>query len=365
MKRLFTLLLLLSSGATLLSPASHAQTINTEAATAYWHLTDGLRRNEPLTDQAWQTFLAIPANRIYARECFTGPDDVARYRRILEQVYRPGADSLVQAKLRANSWYYVLLTDYKQHETEYKQFLAETVAKPAFLEAMYTYAYAYLPARNHTRLPDLKLAYVAIGNDATSQDEGIFFSLRDARDNAVVRPGLLEAHELHHQLRSQKNFGSLAPADAGLLWSLSSALNEGLADLTDKKVLLEESSDSVGVRNWLLRPAPTAIYRIDSTIQVLAAGGPATPERFYRQLTQGSNGHIPGFFMAYTIVRNGYRTSLLDHADDPLAFALLYQQAARKDPHHPPIFSAASVHYLQQLARRYSRPRAIPIATKS
>lgn len=37
----------------------HAQTIDTEAATAYWQLTDALRRNEPLTDQAWRGFLAI------------------------------------------------------------------------------------------------------------------------------------------------------------------------------------------------------------------------------------------------------------------------------------------------------------------
>ena len=361
MKNLSTLLLLLASSSTLLTTVGYAQAINTEAATAYWNLTDALRRDEPLTDQAWQTFLAIPTNQVYVRECFRGPADIARYRQILQEVYRPGSDSLVQAKLRAKAWYYVLLSEYKEQELHYKQFLLETVKKPVFLETMYTNAYAYLPIRDHLRIPDLKLSYVALGNDATSQQEGIVFSVYDAYQYATFRPGLLEAHELHHQLRSQKNLGTIAPIDVSLLWSLSSAQNEGIADLTDKKVLLEQSSDSTDIRNWLLKPAPAVIQKIDSTLQVLARGGPATPISFYRGLTQGSNGHIPGFFMAYTILRNGYRQALLEQADDPVAFALLYQRAASKDPLHPPVFSAASVSYLRRLAHRYKHPRSAPI----
>jgi hypothetical protein len=94
-------------------------------------------------------------------------------------------------------------------------------------------------------------------------------------------------------------------------------------------------------------------------VQVLAAGGPVAPLTFYRGLTRGSNGHLPGFFMAYTILQNGYRKPLLAHADDPIAFALLYQQAAKKDKrrHHPPTFSHATVQYLRQLARKYAKPR--------
>ncbi|MFD1871043.1 DUF5700 domain-containing putative Zn-dependent protease [Hymenobacter bucti] len=56
------------------------------------------------------------------------------------------------------------------------------------------------------------------------------------------------------------------------------------------------------------------------------------------------------------MARAGYRQQLLDHADDPLAFALLYQKAAKKDK-SAPRFSPASERYLRQLARKYAKPR--------
>ena len=315
-------------------------------------MTAALRRNEPLTDQTWREFLAIPANKVYVKAVF-GSDtaDLGYYRRALQTVYMPRYDSLLQAKLTAKRWYYVLINDYKEHEQEYRKVLAETAKNPAYLEQMDSYAYEYLPTRDHKKVADLRLAYVAIGNDATSQSEGIVFSLRAARDWSDMRPGALEAHEMHHRLRSTKDW-NIAPADDPLLTGLYLALNEGLADLTDKEVMLEQSADSADLRNWLLKPTPAVIHKIDSTIQVLAAGGPVTPEKFYRRLTNGSNGHLPGFYMAYTILRNGYLKPMLDHANDPIAFALLYQKAATKDKdhQHPPTFSPTSVSYLKQPA---------------
>ena len=38
----------------LASVPGRGQTIYTEAAAAYWQLTDALRRDEPLTNTAWQ-----------------------------------------------------------------------------------------------------------------------------------------------------------------------------------------------------------------------------------------------------------------------------------------------------------------------
>jgi hypothetical protein len=354
--RLFVIICLLLTTVT-----SQAQTIDVESATRYWELTDALRRNEPLTDQAWQAFLELPANKVYVRECFNGEEDVQRYRRAMETVYMPRYDSLLQAKLRAKSWYYVLINDYKQHEQEYKRFLAETVAKPAYLEKMYTYAYEYLPARDHTRVANLRLGYVMLGNDATSQQEGIYFSLYAARHTALIRPGVLEAHEMHHQLISgDKLVSPAAPGDEGLLWFLRMVLIEGLADLTDKKIYVEQSADSTEISDWALKPAPTALQKLDSTIRVQAAGGGAIPLKFYRRLTKGSNGHMPGFFMSYTIYQNGFTHQLLDHADNPFAFVLLYQKAAKKDRlhKHPPVFSNATLRYLKQMSHRYDKPRS-------
>lgn len=83
--------------------------------------------------------------------------------------------------------------------------------------------------------------------------------------------------------------------------------DRSLADLTDKQVQLAAPTDSAEMRQRYFRPTPRVLHQLDSAIRVQAAGGPAAPERFYRRLTNGSNSHLPGFFMAYTILQNNYR----------------------------------------------------------
>ncbi|MGI4834991.1 MAG: DUF5700 domain-containing putative Zn-dependent protease [Janthinobacterium lividum] len=178
--------------------------------------------------------------------------------------------------------------------------------------------------------------------------------MRDVRNYAQYPAGILEAHEMHYRLRTTPAW-QMTPTNEPLLTALYMALNEGLADLTDKRVQLTQSADTAdsdALRRWLLAPVPAAIQKIDSTIQVRAAGGPATPLKLYRRLTNGTNGHLPGFFMAYTILQNGYLKPMLEHADDPIAFVLLYQKAAKKDRQHLPKLAPTSVRYLRQLARK-------------
>ncbi|RZK33320.1 MAG: hypothetical protein EOO57_13430, partial [Hymenobacter sp.] len=147
---------LLLSGLLLSARFGPAQVIHTEAATAYWQLTDALRRNEPLTPRAWQDFLALPDNKVYAGAVW-GSDtaSLSRYRRAIKVVYMPRYDSLRQAKVKAGVWYYVLVNDYKEHEQEYRDSLAKTAINPAYLDKMYTYAYEYLPARDHRKVANL------------------------------------------------------------------------------------------------------------------------------------------------------------------------------------------------------------------
>jgi len=344
---------------------SFAQTIDVEAVTAYWQLTDALRRDEPLTDQVWQAYLALPANRIYVPTVYN-EDDLRRYRQALEITYRPHYDSLRQVRLREGKWFYRLLNDYREKEPQYRAFIEKTVQNPAFLDNMYVYAYEYLPVRSHTKPTDLRLYYTALGDDATSQGgKTIVFSVWDAFKYQQVKPGILEAHELHHALMNyaltpaEKFSQAPQPGDEGVLWELRMNLIEGLADMTDKKVQLEQSADSAATRRWLLAPAPRVLHQVDSAVRVQANGGPVAPLKFYRQLSKGSNGHLPGFYMAYLIMRNGYGPQLLDHVDDPFAFVQLYQRAARRDRdhRHPPVFSAATMRYFQQLSRKYDQKK--------
>ena len=72
----------------LITGAGRAQTINVDAVTRYWQITDGLRQNQPLTDQVWQEFLEIPGNKIYVRGIYSAAD-LVRYRKAIEVVYMP------------------------------------------------------------------------------------------------------------------------------------------------------------------------------------------------------------------------------------------------------------------------------------
>ena len=344
------------AGLLFLASAGRAQTINVDAVTRYWEITDALRQDKPLTDQVWQEFLEIPGNKIYTRGIYSAADLVA-YRKAIEVVYMPHYDSLRRAKLDAKVWYYLMVNDYKEHEADYRKLAASMQGSAASRDLMYQKAYEYLPARNHTKVADLNIYYGALGNDATSQAEGLFYSLRAVRDANEAGAGILEGHEMHHKLRTGKDFGAIAPDDEGLMGIMFSIQNEGLADLIDKAVTMNMPGDPRGIREWALDPAPGFIHQMDSTIQARALGGAPATIRFYRRLSNGSNGHVPGFFMSGTIQRNGYAKQLITKANDPFAFFYLYQKAARKDKTHPPLFSAAAMRYLKALEQKYTKPR--------
>ncbi|MFC6222288.1 DUF5700 domain-containing putative Zn-dependent protease [Hymenobacter artigasi] len=343
-------------GLLLTACAVRAQTINTDAVTRYWEITDGLRQNRPLTDQAWQEFLEIPGNKIYVRGIYSAAD-LVRYRRAIEVVYMPRYDSLRQANLDAKVWYYLMVNDYKEHEPDYRKLVASAKNNAVSLDLMYQKAYEYLPARNHTKVADLNIYYEALGNDATSQAEGLFYSLRAVRDANEAGAGILQGHEMHHRLRTGKDFGNIAPDDEGLMQIMFSIQNEGLADLIDKSVTINMPGDPRGIREWVLDPAPSFIHQMDSAIQARALGGAPATDRWYRRLSNGSNGHLPGFFMSSAIKKNGYTKQLIDKADDPFAFFYLYQKAVRKDKTHPPRFSDASMRYLKVLEQKYTKSR--------
>ena len=61
--------------------------------------------------------------------------------------------------------------------------------------------------------------------------------------------------------------------------------------------------------------------------------------------------------MSGIIKSNGYTKQLIATSDNPFAFVYLYQKAAGKDKTHPPRFSEASIRYLKELERKYTKAR--------
>ena len=250
-----------------------------------------------------------------------------------------------------------MVNNYKEREPEYRRYVASLTQNTTALDQMYQYAYPQLPPAARKRVANLNIYYEALGNDATSQAEGMFYSLRAVLDANEVKCGLMEGHEMYHQLQPSRDFGPIAADDEGLLEIMASMQHEGIADQIDKPLTMALPGDPRGIRDWALTPAPTFIHRMDSTLQARARGGAAASGRWYRQLSDGSNGHLPGFFMSSAIVRNGYGRQLIAQSDNPFAFVFLYQKAAKKDKTPLPRFSDESLRYLKTLERKYTRPR--------
>jgi hypothetical protein len=326
----------------------HAQTINTEAVTKYWELTDSLKHNKPITDAQWERFINIDGNKTYASSEF---DSVmlTRYRKAIEIAYMPANDSLLQARLKAKDWYCILAKRYKDEEAQLKGYLANITEKPDYFNQAYKYVYEYLPKKSQHRVKDVKLYYNCLSNDAISYPNGLFFSLLSVIDNSKTKTGTLEAHELHHRLREETDISkNQDPKDEGLLWAIHNIPNEGIADMIDKT--WEKPED---IKEWLIDPAPATIKSLDSCIMVLALNKyNIQTERYYRNLLKRTTGHMPGFYMAQVIVKNGYKQQMIDGSADPFTFFYLYNKATVKDAAHPPVFSIKSIAYLQMLEKR-------------
>lgn len=184
----------------------------------------------------------------------------------------------------------------------------------------------------------------------------MFYSLRAVLDANEVKRGLMEGHEMYHQLQPSRDFGSIAPDDQGLLEFMTSMHQEGIADQIDKPLTMAMPDDPRGIRDWAITSAPTFIHRMDSALQSRARGGAAASGRWYRQLSDGSNGHLPGFFMSSAIVRNGFGKQMIAQSDNPFAFVFLYQKVAKKDKTLLPHFSDVAISYLKRLKCKYAKP---------
>ncbi|CAM3708268.1 DUF5700 domain-containing protein [Mucilaginibacter galii] len=332
-----------------------AQTVNIEAAVKYWELTDSLKQNKPITDKQWDTFINLEGNKTYVHSVFDSASLVG-YRRALEMVYMPKNNAWLQKNLKANYWYAILIKRYKDKEDSLKTYLKETLQSPAYKEVMYKYVYEYLPKKDRHPVKDLKFYYNAIGMDAVSYPNGIFMSLMACDNNVKIKNGILEAHELHHQLRSQMELKPLKEEHKGLMYAIRSIQNEGIADMIDKTPMLA-SFDSVSIREWLIDPAPASIRSVDSAFSVTAKsnGTIFQNDKPYRKLLRSSAGHMPGFYMARIMVRHGYEKQMIKTAANPFQFIYLYNEAAKKDAGHPPVFSEVVIQYLKALEKMYKK----------
>jgi hypothetical protein len=338
-------------------PSAFGQHINTDAIRKFWQVVDTLEKDRPLDDSLWNAFYHLPGNEDYMRKN-RDPHQVPEFRKYLEWFFRPSLKDSLQV-LEAtppvasddipDNLMYI-----KAHEQELRSY-STLVISPSYLRECTRLAKKYIPKNKVLPIPkNLTIYIMAMTFDGATQDSSMYFGLARVFEYDRFRKGSLAAHELHHEMRMDRKIGrKLPPADSAVFSVIDDINSEGSADLIDKMLLLENPGKIFRGANTvhrLMDPAARTIAQLDSCFRVnaTAVGHYATGGEFDK-IMHYSSGHLPGLFMADIIERNGLKDQLTRHDDDPFQFFYLYNEAARKDPGKPPMFTGAAMDYLRRL----------------
>jgi len=191
--------------------------------------------------------------------------------------------------------------------------------------------------------------------DGSASSKGVFVDIILAYDFDQKRWGSFIAHELHHYMRGSLLEGvEIDSIDQGAIWAIESIFNEGFADMVDKSALIFEGSDWWLNEQYmaLLNYAGAIMTSLNTQFQEELAGKHHTEDE-YREVLAHSVGHIPGQYMAQTIKDAGRLPEIIQKADDPFAFFLIYQEIASAKKDESPILDAESLIYLKKLRSKY------------
>lgn len=339
------------------------QRIHTTPLDAYWKIIEPLKQNDSLSVKEWYTFLAIDANKTYIENQGFDSAYLEKLRKNIQYVYMPAYDSLLKARVAAiekdpaSYWITYKVYVYKKYEKELKQYQKQ-LASPAYLEAVYTNAFAWLPKNLQQKDTTVNFYLLGIENDAIAGGGTIIVTLWSAYNQDKIKLGILGGHEMHHVLRKGIEFKNVGENDKGLLYVLKSILNEGTADMIDKVLAIAHEDElpmGSKFKEFELFEADSIVKQIDSSIQILSKTESKVykTEKDYRNLLRWSSGHCPGYYMADIIVRNGFKKQLISHIQNPFYFIYLYNRAAKKDIKKPPVFSSAAIKYVKLLEEKY------------
>jgi hypothetical protein len=339
-----------------LLPAAFGQRINTDAIVKFWQVVDTLKKDHPLDDGLWNAYYNLPGNRVYMREN-RDLAEALEHRKDLECIFRPSlADSLQVLEADPSTAKDDILANLlyiKAHERQLRSY-STLVISPSYLQECIGLARQYIP-KNRVKpvSSNLTIYLMAMTFDGATQDSSMYFGLARVFEYDRFRKGSLAGHEMHHEMRMDRKIQrKLSPADSAVFSAIDDINSEGSADLIDKMLLLENPGKIFRGANTvhrLMTPAARTIAVLDSCLKVNAARRTYVTYQQFSAIMNYSSGHMPGLYMVNIIRRNGLEDRLIEHDDDPFQFFYLYNQAARKDPSKPPVFSDAAIEYLMRL----------------
>ena len=339
----------------LFSKTTHAQELNFDAVDKYFAMAEDLKQGKPLTDQSWNELLAYPGIQLYIKNNGLDENSLKSYRRNFEIAYMPKNDSLLNVRLKEPEKYFVLwvFNNYKIQENELKSYYQKIKSNESnYLDSIYANSYKMLPKRMQKKATNTTIYFIPLMNDAVAEDENIVLTLYGAYHFDKLKYGALGGHEIHHILRKNKRTDN--NGDKYLFEALTLLLNEGSADLIDKKYTAsEECPMDLRYYEYLMEYGPNALALLDTAILAHIDKTQQISENDLPNIAPMS-GHIPGCYMATVIERNGFEKELITSVDDPVKFILLYNKAAKMDEEKPYLFSGKVISYVKKMKQKKS-----------
>ena len=358
-----TPLLTAAVGVFLLLPAT-AQQADYSGLDPFWRVAEMLASGEEPAASAWDAVFATPGYRTLKER-----DNADRLlKMLLPLALSPSRVAEREDMARSQPMMGLLIahlrTAYEQREP-LRAFQEELEGRALLDEALAATA-AWLPAGSE-RVGQPEISFVIMQPDARGYDR-IVMDLLLAYERQSIFEGLL-AHEAHHVIRGgiqgSWDYGDLP--EAAMLSALNNLQAEGMADMIDKRVLLEvedwsASSTDVALEMMTdrfrseLNQANERLAAVDAILAGYAAEPALAAElgsRLRETLVMG--GHPIGFHMATVVDAAGARQRMIDNVADPFDFVRAYNEAAAASlgKHH--VLSAEAMRGLAALQRTVAR----------
>lgn len=206
------------------------------------------------------------------------------------------------------------------------------------------------------------LTFLCFDANARSLNKGIAMDLNRAYKMTTNEIAATLAHEMFHEYRANlldDDFIRSSPA----IRALAVVQNEGMADLVDKHSYSDAVSDPMIPREVFehymstYANTPDMLRRLDS-ITVCYLDGKIDRAEFSRATKAffAYDGHPNGYYMASIIQQSGLHAELVRDAANPVAFARLYNQAAKSRGNKGEyIFSPEFMRHIEEMEKTHKK----------
>jgi Putative zinc dependent peptidase (DUF5700) len=344
-----------------LSNSLKAQNLNVESATKFWNVVDVVKKDNPISDNLWSEYRNEKADSLWFGMAKNMDKNYEKsYRNAIEIVFRPSNKSKLDSILSLpkdsprnlqNIFVVGMYKSYFLEENGIRAFY-KRVSETGYLDTVYNIALTMLPKgfkKPTEKLKKLNIYIHGIENGANATKHGIIFSMAGLYNFEKNHFGILGAHELHHLLRVSKLKDTIQESHQFAIDIMESCLNEGSADILNNLPVIE-LPEFTDLKNRTLTKSEEKIKTIDNWF---IDNSKARSDEEIATLFDYMGGHNPGYFMARTIVLNGFEDELRETVENPFHFFLLYQKAAKKNKSVLPTFSNKTIKFISQLEKLY------------